>query len=47
MTDMAPIDAEALRTCTRPFYDARTLPAEAYQSAAVLEWERSHFFARS
>ena len=47
MTNMAPIDAEALRASTRPFYDARTLPAEAYHSAEVLEWERRHFFAAS
>ncbi len=47
MTEIAPIEAEALRACTRPFYDARTLPAEAYHSAEVLDWERRHFFAGS
>ena len=32
MTNIAPIDAGKLRACTQPFYDARTLPSEAYHS---------------
>jgi Rieske 2Fe-2S family protein len=40
----APIDPSGLENVLRPFERARTLPAEAYHSPAVLAWERRHFF---
>ncbi|MGH2734874.1 MAG: aromatic ring-hydroxylating oxygenase subunit alpha, partial [Actinomycetota bacterium] len=47
MPPPAPIDRSALEASTRAFHDARTLPAAAYLSEDVLEWERRHFFASS
>lgn len=39
-----PIDRDLLAPCLSGFpSDARTLPAEAYVSPAVFEWEREHF----
>ena len=43
---LAPLPAEALgAVLVDDFADARTLPAEAYVSEAVLAWERRHIFA--
>ena len=47
MTQPAPIDGSQLRPTAQPFYDARTLPASAYQADEVLAWERRHFFTAS
>jgi Rieske 2Fe-2S family protein len=42
----APIDPELLRSVLAPTLGAsRTLPAKAYLSQAVLEWEAEHYFA--
>jgi Rieske 2Fe-2S family protein len=44
----APIEAGALEAVLSPgLAAARTLPAEAYTSPEVLEWERLHFFEGS
>ncbi|HEX6261536.1 MAG TPA: aromatic ring-hydroxylating dioxygenase subunit alpha [Actinomycetota bacterium] len=43
----APLDVAAVRAVTRPFHEARTLPAEAYLSPDVLAWELEVFFERS
>ncbi len=40
----APIDPELLELVLQPLERARTLPAAAYSSEAVLEWERRRFF---
>ncbi|MFT3853046.1 MAG: aromatic ring-hydroxylating dioxygenase subunit alpha [Ilumatobacteraceae bacterium] len=40
----APLDAAAVAATSRPFGQARMLPAEAYTSAEVLAWERRHVF---
>ena len=43
--DAAPIDLAALRPVLDPTLEgSRTLPAEAYVSSEVLQWERRHFF---
>jgi len=44
-TPPAPIDPAAVEAILRPFGESRTLPAEAYRSAAVFEWEREHLFS--
>jgi Rieske 2Fe-2S family protein len=44
MTPPAPIDPAALEATLAPFRRSRTLPAEAYRSPAVYEWEREHLF---
>lgn len=48
MTDVAaPIRATELREVLAPSLpDSRTLPAEAYISQAVFDWETTHFFER-
>jgi glycine betaine catabolism A len=43
----APIDVRLLERVLEPFERSRTLPAEAYTSPRVLEWERRHFFEGS
>jgi Rieske 2Fe-2S family protein len=43
----APLDLAAVERVLRPYRDARTLPAEAYASSAVFEWEVRHFFEGS
>ncbi|MDH5312234.1 MAG: RHO alpha subunit C-terminal catalytic domain-containing protein [Actinomycetota bacterium] len=45
--DPPPIDREALRRCVGDFELARGMPATAYTSPDVLEWERRRFFDRS
>lgn len=40
----APLDLEAVRASVAPFGASRNLPRDAYTSAALLEWERRHFF---
>lgn len=40
----APLDQAAVARTDQPFGRAHLLPAEAYTSAAVLEWERRHVF---
>jgi len=47
MTTTAPVGADGLDSALRPFGESTMLPAEAYMSPAVLEWERRHFFAAS
>jgi hypothetical protein len=44
---VAPIDVEAVERVLLPFDRARTLPADAYGSTGVFEWERAHFFEGS
>lgn len=39
----APIEDALLDPVLRPLPDARTLPGDAYASAAVFDWERRHF----
>jgi len=42
----APIDARKLESVLAPTLgESRTLPAEAYTSQAVFDWEEEHFFA--
>lgn len=41
----APLDPAALREVTAPFGESRTLPAAAYLSDEVFEWERRHLFS--
>ncbi len=43
----APIDPALIERVLVPFDRALTLPAEAYGSPRVLEWERAHFFEGS
>src|SRR4051812_33301904 len=44
----APIDPAALRPVLDPTLEgSRTLPAEAYVSIEMLQWERRHFFEGS
>lgn len=44
----APIDLAALRPALDPTLEgSRTLPAEAYLSSEMLQWERRHFFEGS
>jgi Rieske 2Fe-2S family protein len=43
----APIEAAGLEAVLRPLEVARTLPAEAYASVEVFEWERRHVVAGS
>jgi Rieske 2Fe-2S family protein len=45
--DPAPIPADALEPCLRPFGQALGLPAAAYTDADVLDWERRVFFDAS
>jgi glycine betaine catabolism A len=43
--EAAPIDRALLEACVAPFPEqARTLPAVAYTSPAVFDWERKHLF---
>jgi len=44
-TPAAPIDADALDAVLRPFGRSRTLPAAAYTSQEILDWELRHLFA--
>ena len=45
MSAQSPIDPERLRRCWPPRWGSRrTLPAEAYTSQAVFDWEVEHFF---
>lgn len=46
MIDPAPIDQAALAEVMRPFGASRTLPAEAYHSERLFEWEQSELFNR-
>ena len=43
----APLDRGALLRAAAPFGSSRGLPAAAYTSPEVLEWERTNFFTRS
>jgi Rieske 2Fe-2S family protein len=43
----APIDAAAVERALAPFGHSRTLPAEAYTSPELFEWERRHFLEGS
>ncbi|HDH02663.1 MAG TPA: aromatic ring-hydroxylating dioxygenase subunit alpha, partial [Actinobacteria bacterium] len=45
-TPPAPIDPTAVDAILRPFGESRTLPAEAYRSEAVFDWEREHIFSK-
>ena len=46
--DQPPIDPQLLQPCLGTFpSEARTLPAAAYVSPEVFEWERDHFLWRS
>ena len=42
---VAPLPSEDVDRAAQPFGQARMLPAAAYTSAEVLEWERRHLFA--
>jgi phenylpropionate dioxygenase-like ring-hydroxylating dioxygenase large terminal subunit len=42
-----PLDPAGLDEALRPFGSSTMLPAEAYTSPAVLQWELRHFFAAS
>ena len=44
-TSAPPMDPAALDAAMRPFGRSTMLPAEAYTSPVVLEWEQRHFFA--
>ena len=39
------ISAAEIEAALQPFGKSRTLPAAAYISDAVLDWEREHFFS--
>ncbi len=43
----APLDPEQLASALLPFGQSTMLPADAYTSNAVLDWERRHFMAGS
>jgi Rieske 2Fe-2S family protein len=43
----APIDPARLQGCLRGIAESRTLPAEAYLSPEVFDWEQETFFERS
>ena len=43
----SPIPSPALDSVLEPFGRSRTLPAEAYSSASVYEWEQRHFLAET
>jgi glycine betaine catabolism A len=45
--ELAPLPADALATVTRRFGEGTMLPAAAYTSTEVLDWERRHLFAGS
>ena len=45
MAPPAPLDPDALAAALRPFGSSRALPAAAYTSTEVLDWERRHLFA--
>lgn len=47
MLSLALIDRAAIEAVVAPFGMSRTLPAEAYTSEEVFEWERRHFFDSS
>jgi Rieske 2Fe-2S family protein len=44
MSIPAPLDKEPLRAVLAPLGQSRTLPAEAYVSHEILDWELEHFF---
>ncbi len=44
MRPTAPIDPQAVADVRRPFGTSRTLPAEAYRSPDLFEWEQAHIF---
>src|ERR687888_1796951 len=44
MSGSAPVDPAGLDTTLRPFGESTTLPADAYLSEAVFEWEKGQFF---
>src|SRR6266536_1832920 len=44
MDGKAPIDAAAVGRALAPFGHSRTLPAQAYTSQDLFDWERRHFF---
>ena len=41
----APVDPAAIEAARRPFGESRGLPAAAYTSSEVFDWERRHLFA--
>ncbi len=47
MAVKAPIDTDAVLQALLPFGRSRTLPAQAYTSQELFEWERSNFFETS
>jgi glycine betaine catabolism A len=47
ISTIAPIDRAALDRVLMPFGQSHTLPAEAYASQDVFEWEKKHFFQGS
>ena len=47
MRTVAPIDLEALGKVLTPFGRSHTLPADAYVSIEVFDWEKKHFFEGS
>ena len=47
MRPPAPIDQSAVAQILAPFGSSRTLPAEAYRSAALFAWEREEIFSRT
>lgn len=47
MVGPVPIDPALLERSAAPFLESRTLPAEAFTSPDVLEWELEHFFQGS
>ena len=42
MAQLAPLDLSALDAVTAPFGYSRTLPRDAYTSAALFDWEQTH-----
>ncbi len=44
MRPHAPLDPQAIADVRRPFGTSRTLPAEAYRSRELYEWEQEHIF---
>jgi Rieske 2Fe-2S family protein len=46
-TSPAPVDPSSLAAVLRSPPDARTLPAAAYASPEVFDWERRHVFEAS
>ena len=41
----APIDQAAVQALLRPFGQSRTLPAPAYRSQEIFDWESEHIFS--